>query len=65
MNFSIFNIYPLLILLMSEITWKFEYFYAIGGLILFVYSSYLQDIKKNKSDKIEIEINFAYGFGMQ
>ena len=43
--YSIFNIYPLLILLMAGVSWRFEYLYAIGGLILFVYSSYLQEIK--------------------
>jgi drug/metabolite transporter (DMT)-like permease len=59
--FSIFNIYPLLIILLSGISWKFEYFYAIGGLVLFVYSSYLEEIK-NKNNKILT--NFAYGFGM-
>lgn len=59
--YSIFNIYPLLIILLSGISWKFEYFYAIGGLLLFVYSSYLEEIKnKNK----QILTNFAYGFGM-
>lgn len=59
--YSIFNIYPLLILLMAGVSWRFEYLYAIGGLILFVYSSYLQEIK-NKNNKILT--NFAYGFGM-
>lgn len=54
--FSIFNIYPLLILLLSGITWKFEYFYAIGGLILFAYSNYLS--------KTSNKTNLAYGFGM-
>jgi len=59
--YSIFNIYPLLILLMAGVSWKFEYFYAIGGLILFVYSNYLEEIKnKNK----QILTNFVYGFGM-
>lgn len=59
--YSIFNIYPLLIILLSGISWKFEYFYAIGGLLLFVYSCYLEEIKnKNK----QILTNFAYGFGM-
>lgn len=59
--YSIFNIYPLLILLLSGISWRFEYLYAIGGLALFVYSSYLEEIK-NKNNKILV--NFAYGFGM-
>ena len=59
--FSIFNIYPLLILLLSGVSWRFEYFYAIGGLALFVYSSYLNEIK-NKNN--QILTNFVYGFGM-
>jgi drug/metabolite transporter (DMT)-like permease len=60
--YSIFNIYPLLILLISGVSWKFEYFYAIGGLILFIYSSYLNKIKNNIANIVEI--NFVYGFGM-
>lgn len=59
--YSIFNIYPLLILLLSGISWKFDFFYAIGGLVLFAYSSYLEEIK-NKNN--QIPVNFAYGFGM-
>lgn len=61
--YSIFNIYPLLILLLSGISWKFEYFYAIGGLVLFMYSSYVEEIK-NKNKNKQILTNFAYGFGM-
>jgi drug/metabolite transporter (DMT)-like permease len=61
--FSIFNIYPLIILLMSGVTWKYEYFYAIVGLILFIYSSYLNRIKNHNDNDIFME-NFAYGFGM-
>jgi drug/metabolite transporter (DMT)-like permease len=56
--FSIFNIYPILILLFSGIAWKKEYFLALIGLIFFIYSSVL-DEKKNKS-----HLSFIYGFGM-
>ena len=59
--YSIFNIYPLLILLLSGISWRFEYFYAIGGLALFVYSSYLNEIKNKNNKNLT---NFIYGFGM-
>lgn len=59
--YSIFNIYPLLILLLSGVSWRFEYFYAIGGLVLFIFSNYLNEIK-NKNN--QILTNFAYGFGM-
>ena len=59
--FSIFNIYPLLILLLSGVSWRFEYFYAIGGLALFVYSSYLNEIKNKNNQNLT---NFIYGFGM-
>lgn len=57
--FSIFNIYPILILLFSGIAWKKEYFLAMIGLIFFIYSSVLEDEKNNKSN-----MNFIYGFGM-
>lgn len=56
--FSIFNIYPILILLFSGITWKKEYFIAMIGLIFFIYSSVLEE-KNNKS-----HLSFIYGFGM-
>lgn len=59
--YSIFNIYPLLILLLSGVSWRFEYFYAIGGLVLFIFSNYLNEIKNNNN---QILTNFAYGFGM-
>ena len=57
--FSIFNIYPILILLFSGIAWKKEYFLAMVGLIFFIYSSSIDDEKNNKSN-----MNFIYGFGM-
>jgi len=57
-SFSIFNIYPLLILLFSGVSWKFEYFYCIGGLVLFIISNFLKnDSEKNNS-------SFSYGFAM-
>lgn len=57
--FSIFNIYPILILLFSGIAWKKEYFLAIVGLVFFIYSSVINE--KNNHSK---SINFIYGFGM-
>ncbi len=57
-SFSIFNIYPLLILLFSGITWKFEYFYCIIGLILFIISNF---INKNSTSTNSY---FFYGFVM-
>ena len=57
-SFSIFNIYPLLILLFSGITWKLEYFYCIVGLILFIISNFMDhDAKSNNTF-------FFYGFIM-
>ena len=56
-SFSIFNIYPLLILLFSGVSWKFEYFYCIVGLILFILSNFFNNnIKSNDT--------FMYGFIM-
>ncbi len=57
-SFSIFNIYPLLILLFSGVTWKFEYFYCIVGLILFIISNFT-----NKNTTLT-NSNFFYGFVM-
>lgn len=57
--FSIFNIYPILILLFSGIAWKKEYFIAMVGLIFFIYSSVMDNEKNNKS-----HLSFIYGFGM-
>lgn len=57
-SFSIFNIYPLLILLFSGVAWKTEYFYSIIGLIFFILSNFLYSNKKNEFG------NFAFGFGM-
>ena len=57
-SFSIFNIYPILILLFSGVGWKIEYFISIIGLIFFILSNYLYSNKQSQSD------NFAFGFGM-
>jgi drug/metabolite transporter (DMT)-like permease len=56
--FSIFNIYPLLILLFSGVGWKIEYFYSIIGLVFFILSNFLYSNKQSESS------NFAFGFGM-
>jgi drug/metabolite transporter (DMT)-like permease len=57
--FSIFNIYPLLILLFSGVTWKIEYFYSIVGLIFFIISKVFYD--HNDISKMTV---FSYGFIM-
>lgn len=62
--YSIFNIYPLLILLLSGVSWRFEYFYVIVGLILFIYSSYLNEIENKDEEFKMVKTNFIYGFGM-
>jgi drug/metabolite transporter (DMT)-like permease len=56
-SFSIFNIYPLLILLFSGTLWKPAYFVAIIGLLFFIYDNYIQ--KKNNNNE-----NFNYGIIM-
>lgn len=58
-SFSIFNIYPLLILLFSGVTWKFEYFYCIVGLILFIISNF-----SNNNSKQDNLTSWYYGFIM-
>jgi len=58
-SFSIFNIYPLLILLFGGVSWKIEYFICICGLICFILSNYYS---QNKS--INYDNNFYYGFVM-
>ncbi len=55
-SFSIFNIYPLLILLLSGVLWTPAYIYAILALILFVYSNYSKI--ENKKD------NNSFRYGM-
>lgn len=61
-SYSIFNIYPLLILLFSGVTWKIEYFYSIGGLIFFILSNFLS--KTNSNNQNGLNENFSYGFVM-
>lgn len=59
--YSIFNIYPLLILLFSGISWRIEYLYSIIGLIFFMLSNFLS----SKSNKYDSNNNlFLYGFTM-
>ena len=57
-SFSIFNIYPLLILLLSGVLWTPTYIYAILALILFIYSNYSK-INSKKDDT-----SFRYGMIM-
>lgn len=56
--FSVFNIYPLLILLFSGVAWRKEYFYSLIGLIFFILSNLLYSNKKSEFT------NFTFGFGM-
>lgn len=58
--FSIFNIYPLLILLLSGMTWRIEFFYSIIGLILFIIANFYNQ----NNNKQSTNINFMYGFWM-
>lgn len=58
--YSIFNIYPLLILLFSGMTWRMEFFYSIIGLILFIVANFYYQ----NNNKQSINTNFMYGFGM-
>lgn len=60
--YSVFNIYPLLILLFSGITWKIEYFYSIIGLIFFVLSNFIYS--KNTFNSLTNDKLFFYGFIM-
>lgn len=55
-SFTIFNIYPILILLFSGVVWKPIYFLAIFGLLFFVYDNY----KNSKRDNS----NFYFGLIM-
>ena len=60
--FSIFNIYPLIILLFSGISWKMEYFYGLVGLIFFIISNVVSNSKKSI---FSIDTtHFIYGFVM-
>lgn len=55
-SFTIFNIYPILILIFSGVVWKPIYFLAIFGLLFFVYDNY----KNSKSENP----NFYFGLIM-
>lgn len=55
-SFTIFNIYPMLILLFSGVVWKPIYFLAITGLLFFVYDNYINSKGNNQ--------NFYYGLTM-
>lgn len=57
-SFSIFNIYPLLILLLSGVLWTPTYIYAILALILFVYNNH------SKIDSKKDDNSFRYGMLM-
>jgi drug/metabolite transporter (DMT)-like permease len=59
-SFSIFNVYPLLILLFSGVLWKPAYLLAILGLGAFVIGNYI-DLSKTKSSKTE---NKKFYFGI-
>lgn len=58
-SFSIFNIYPLLILLFSGVLWKPVYFIGIVGLLFFIYDNYNSSVKNNSENN-----NFNYGIFM-
>jgi drug/metabolite transporter (DMT)-like permease len=55
-SFSIFNVYPLLILLFSGVLWKPVYFIGIVGLLFFIYDNYNSNLKNNT-----LNSNFNYG----
>ena len=63
-SFAIFNIYPILILVLGGVLWKpaylLGYLLAIGGLIMFIYGNYT-DIKPNSITKSD---NYIFGFVM-
>jgi drug/metabolite transporter (DMT)-like permease len=56
-SFSIFNIYPLLILLFSGVLWKPVYFIGIIGLLFFIYENY-------NSNKNNNTLNSNYNYGV-
>jgi drug/metabolite transporter (DMT)-like permease len=56
-SFSIFNIYPLMILLFSGVMWKSAYFVTILGLFMFILDNYINTKKTNNA-------NFNYGLIM-
>jgi len=57
-SFSIFNIYPLIILLLSGVLWTPTYIYTILALILFIYNNY------SKIDSKKDDASFRYGMIM-
>lgn len=65
-SFTIFNIYPVLILLFSGVMWNQSYLLGLLGLIIFVIGNYFQIIKSNISEnyKYQEEKNFLFGFIM-
>lgn len=58
-SFSIFNIYPLLILLFSGVMWDSVYIFSICGLLLFIYENY-----SSNKDINNPKVNFSYGIFM-
>jgi len=54
---SVYNIYPLLILLLSGVLWKSSYILSIIAIILFIYGNY-ENINKSSTE------NFNYGMIM-
>jgi len=59
-SFAIFNIYPLLILLMSGVIWKPGYLFSIIGLLLFIFGNYFNKSKVNNQESS----TFYYGLYM-
>ncbi len=62
-SFSIFNVYPLLILLFSGVLWKPAYLFAILGLIAFVIGHYI-DLKSNGKNLTLDNKKFYFGIIM-
>jgi len=59
-SFAIFNIYPLLILLMSGVLWKQSYLFSIIGLLFFIFGNYFNKSKENDKESS----TFYYGLFM-
>lgn len=62
-SFSIFNVYPLLILLFSGVLWKPAYLFATLGLIAFVIGHYI-DLKSNGKNLTLDNKKFYFGIIM-
>lgn len=62
-SFSIFNVYPLLILLFSGVLWKPAYLFAILGLVVFVIGHYI-DLKSNGKNLTQVDKKFYFGIIM-